>query len=75
MGHYALKKRLDGSGVNRKPLPSFIDLSPAIAGQAPECMIELENGNGSKMRITVKGMAFSLDETARGEDLVDVLNQ
>ena len=56
LDYYALKKRLDASSARRGPVPSFIELSPAVAGSTPECIIELETRNGAKMRIHIKGM-------------------
>jgi hypothetical protein len=56
LDYYALKKRLDACSAGRGPAPSFIELSPAATGSTPECVIELENRNGAKMRIHIKGM-------------------
>lgn len=56
LDYYTLKKRLDDSSVSQEPAPSFIELSPAVTGSIPECVIELEHRNGSKMRIHLKGM-------------------
>ena len=56
LDYYALKKRLDAAGVEKGPVPSFIELSPPAPEPIPECVIELETRNGSKMRIQIKGM-------------------
>jgi hypothetical protein len=56
LDYYALKKRLDASSAGRGPAPSFIELSPVAAGSTSECVIELENRNGAKMRIHIKGV-------------------
>jgi len=51
--------------VNRQPgadperpsnCPTFIELPLSISAPCPECMIEMENSLGSRMRIQVKGM-------------------
>jgi hypothetical protein len=55
LDYYCLKKRLNGGNVTKEPLPSFIELPPPICGSIPECMVELENQNGAKMRIHFKG--------------------
>jgi len=56
LDYYALKKRLDAAGVKQGAVPSFIELSPPVPERIPECVIELETRNGSKMRIQIKGM-------------------
>jgi len=58
LDYYHLKKRLDLARVGRGPVPSFIELSPAVSGFNPECVIELESRNGAKMRIHIKGMGI-----------------
>jgi len=50
-----LKKRLDAGCGRRASVPSFIELSPAMSGLTPECIIELETRNGAKMRVHIKG--------------------
>ena len=56
LDYYALKKRIDADSVRRGPAPSFIELTPAVSGPTPECIIELETRNGAKMRVHLKGM-------------------
>lgn len=56
LDYYDLKKRLDAGKIRRGPVPSFIELSPAVSGPTPECIIELETRNGAKMRVHIKGM-------------------
>jgi hypothetical protein len=58
LDYYALKKRLDASSAGRGPAASFIELSPAAIGSTPECVIELENINGAKMQIHIKGVGI-----------------
>ena len=55
LDYYTLKKRLDESSAGRGQAASFIELSPAATGSTHECVIELENRNGGKMRIHIKG--------------------
>ena len=56
LDYYDLKERLDAARLKQGPIPPFIELSPVVSGQAPECIIECENRNGAKMRIHLKGM-------------------
>jgi hypothetical protein len=51
-----LKKRLEASSRILESAPAFIELQPAVAVSAPECIIECENRNGAKVRIHIKGM-------------------
>lgn len=53
--YYALKKRLDGVNVTRESSPSFIELRPPACESISECIVELENRDGGKMRIHLKG--------------------
>ncbi|HTY64456.1 MAG TPA: hypothetical protein VMG30_19575 [Acidobacteriota bacterium] len=55
LDYYALKKRLDGCDVVKTDLP-FIELTPAVSGSTPECIIELEKRDGAKIRFHLKGM-------------------
>lgn len=54
LDYYALKERLDASGEQTN-IP-FIELSPAVSGNVPECIIELEKRDGAKIRFHLKGM-------------------
>jgi hypothetical protein len=56
LDYYDLKKRLEVATVKHGPATSFIELSPATSSSFPECLIELEARNGTKMRIHLKGM-------------------
>jgi hypothetical protein len=55
---YTLKKRIKASFSARKDaleaLPQFVELLPAGI-QPCECTVELEDANGTKMRIVFKG--------------------
>jgi hypothetical protein len=57
LDYYDLKKRLEAASVSHRSAPSFIELSPATPPVIPECLIELEARNGTKMRIQLKGTA------------------
>jgi hypothetical protein len=55
LDYYALKKRLDASGGTKTTAP-FIELTPAVSGSTPECIIELEKRDGAKIRFHLKGV-------------------
>ena len=60
LNYYDLKKHVESKAPSRLPsaverMPAFVEW-PATARSAPgECLIELENAAGSKMRIHLKG--------------------
>ena len=56
LDYYTLKQRIEAASGIQESAPAFIELSPADNGSIPECVIEFENRNGSKMRIQIKGM-------------------
>lgn len=60
LDYYALKKRCDHK-VSAKP--KFVEL-PVVAASAatPECLIELEDSSGAKMRIHLKGDAVDIGQ-------------
>lgn len=57
INYYALKKRLEpigsGSRKERETRPSFLELVPPQVA-ACECVVELEDAGGAKMRIELK---------------------
>lgn len=65
LDYYSLKKRLDARAASRAAASPpdaavgspFIELPPAAAPVAGECIVELEDGSGAKMRIQLKGAA------------------
>lgn len=60
--YYSLKKRLEEKpgSRSRKAAPAngatFVELSAAARTGIPECILELEDVEGAKMRIQVKGI-------------------
>ena len=65
LDYYDLKKRLKcaaGPACARQAQPTFVELLTPRAGGSCECLVELENARGAKMRIELKGgdMARSL---------------
>lgn len=58
LGHHCLKKRLEAKSPRpaaSKAIPTFIELTPSSIVAAGECVIELENAAGSRMRVQLKG--------------------
>jgi hypothetical protein len=58
-----LKKRIVQKSAASVPelegSPRFVELGPFAPNGSCECLLELEDGNGTKMRIELKGMAAS----------------
>lgn len=67
LDYYALKKRVeaadscrvsDGKAVsaNRKAVATFVELAPPMSSGSRECLLELEEPGGSKLRVHLKGI-------------------
>ena len=60
--YYSLQKRLEPKSVSDSPMTSsakgarFVELAGAVPMTAQECILELEDVAGAKMRIHIKGM-------------------
>ncbi len=54
LDYYSLKKRADGAS-SLAPSSTFVELPPPSLAIASECVIELEDATGSRMRVHVKG--------------------
>ncbi len=61
LDYYALKKRVADAASDREPdreaVASFIELPASVSGGASECIVELEDPGGAKMRLHLKGGA------------------
>jgi hypothetical protein len=56
LDYYSLKKRVDASKSRaRSTPPAFVELSPPSLAASGECIIELEDGAGARMRVHLKG--------------------
>ena len=58
-----LKKRVTGDGSKRRSsglVPAFVEVKPETSSAELACVIELEKGSGTRMRICVKS-ASSVD--------------
>ena len=64
LDYMVLKRRVEGDSVGPAPSakaasPSFVELLPAGKGPRPECVVELEDPSGARMRIELNGIAPS----------------
>jgi hypothetical protein len=59
LDYYSLKKRAEDAGVHPAPeaggKADFIELIPATSVGSAECLLELEDPRGAKMRVHLKG--------------------
>lgn len=59
LDYYSLKKRVDDlDSESSSDAPMFVELSPGSLGVTNECVIEIENGDGARMRVHLKGEAL-----------------
>jgi hypothetical protein len=54
LDYYSLKKRLERASTGATP-PAFVELPPVSLPTLSECVIELEDAVGSRMRVQLKG--------------------
>ena len=59
LDYYSLKKRVEAAtcrrASGREGVAAFVELAPAPPTGSPECMLELEDPGGAKMRVHLKG--------------------
>lgn len=64
LNYYGLKKRVEQQAVGTsgeseaKIAARFVELAPFASAGSCECLLELENVGGAKMRIQLKGIAM-----------------
>ena len=60
LDYSALKKRVaaadSGSIPDRGTVARFVELAPPASGDSRECVLELEDAGGAKMRVHLKGV-------------------
>jgi len=60
LDYYTLKKRVDDlDATPPATAPAFVELSPSIL-PTDECVLEIENGDGARMRVQLKGQSLDL---------------
>ncbi len=61
LDYYALKKRVEDAASDREPhreaATTFLELPVPVSGGVSECVVELEDPGGAKMRLHLKGGA------------------
>jgi len=77
LDYYALKKRVSsaaaGGGHEGEGVATFVELPAPVSMGSCECIVELEDPRGAKMRVHLKGMpAPDLMALSRGFWSVDV---
>ena len=45
-----------GGGPDRQAITTFVELATPASGGAAECLVEMENSSGAKMRVHLKGV-------------------
>ncbi len=56
LDYYSLKKRATAAARTVEPASEFVEILPGgMSGPRPECLIELEDVGGAKMRICLQG--------------------
>jgi hypothetical protein len=64
LNYYGLKKRVEQEAVTTAGASEtggsapFVELAPFTSASCCECLLELENVGGAKMRIQLKGVAM-----------------
>ena len=56
LDYYSLKKHVATAARPSQRVPEFVEILPSgISGPRPECLIEVEDASGGKMRIHLQG--------------------
>jgi hypothetical protein len=56
LDYYSLKKRVAAAARSGQRAPEFVEILPGgMPASRPECLIEVEDGSGVKMRIRLQG--------------------
>ena len=59
LDYYALQKRVTATASSGMHAPQFVELLPGgLSAPRPECLIEVEEPGGAKLRIHLQGGAF-----------------
>jgi hypothetical protein len=60
LDYYSLKKRVErassATASEEGSVTTFVELAPAVSGNSRECILELEDPGGAKMRVHLKGV-------------------
>jgi len=56
LAYYSLKKRVTAAAAGDERAPEFVEILPGgLPAHRPQCLIELEDAGGAKMRIHLQG--------------------
>jgi hypothetical protein len=55
LDYYALQKRLAAAEPSRPPAPTFLELPAAALAAPAECVRELQDGAGARLRLVLQG--------------------
>lgn len=60
LDYYSLKKRVEAAACrrasDREGVTAFVELAPPASGGSRECILDLEDPGGAKMRVHLKGV-------------------
>lgn len=63
LNYDSLRQRVAATGRRERarvqPVPAFVEWVPGGLGEGRECLVELENAQGTKLRIQLKGGAIA----------------
>ena len=60
LDYYTLKKRAAAAARSDGPAPEFVEILPGgMPATQPECMIEIEEASGAKLRIRLQGVGLA----------------
>ena len=69
LDYYMLKKRVEDAATDREPdreaAARFLELPTPVSAGASECVVELEDSGGAKMRMHLKGALPDVTALAR----------
>jgi hypothetical protein len=61
LDYYAIKKRMEGAARSTEA-GRFVEIPMPVASRGPSCVVEVEDGNGVRMRLELEGLGA--DEVA-----------
>ena len=55
LDYYTLARRVRPAGASRPAAPAFVEIVPGQRAGSCECVVEIENGEGARMRVRLAG--------------------
>ena len=59
LDYYGLKRRIDSVGKVSRSGPAFVQIGPSLSPVPSECLIEIEDARGTKLRVVLRGVLGS----------------